>query len=165
MLTLRIRCNQMSTCDAVGISCDSLRWHMPSQGQLRKTMDESHVGHLSRFRITFCRSRIASSNDREMDVIVDINIFYRDLQARWVPRRCHLWQVQNRASLHNLQFVENVFTTEYCGRRVAETPVTVGALARGALFRARQKCAQTLIRARTRPRSGLLSRWKNLCTR
>src|SRR6266496_4472021 len=48
-------------------------------------MDESHMGHLSRFRFTFSRSRIASSNDREMDVIVDINVFYSDLQARWIP--------------------------------------------------------------------------------
>jgi hypothetical protein len=53
-------------------------WH------LRKAMGESHMGHLSRFRLSFSRSRIAPSNDREMDVIVDINVFYSDLQARWI---------------------------------------------------------------------------------
>ena len=47
------------------------------------TMGKSHMGHLSRFRLTFSRSRIAPSNDREMDVIVGINVFYSDLQARW----------------------------------------------------------------------------------
>jgi len=62
-----------------------LRWQMMRQRQLRKAMDESHMGHLSRFRFIFSRSQIASSNDREMDVIVDINVFYSDPQTCWIP--------------------------------------------------------------------------------
>src|ERR1700739_1308607 len=50
--------------------------------QLREAMNESHMRHLSRFR--YHLFRIASVNDREMDVIVDVNVFYFDLQARWI---------------------------------------------------------------------------------
>lgn len=47
---------------------------------LGKPMNESHMRHLSRFRLI--RSRIASFNDREVNVVVDVNIFYSDPQAR-----------------------------------------------------------------------------------
>jgi hypothetical protein len=54
----------------------------PNIAKLREAMSESHMGHLSRFRLII--SRRATLNDREVDVIVDVNVFYSDQQARWV---------------------------------------------------------------------------------
>jgi hypothetical protein len=38
--------------------------------------------HLARFRIIV--SRMAPSNDREVYVTVDVNVFHADPQARWI---------------------------------------------------------------------------------
>ena len=49
----------------------------PNIAKLREAMNESHMGHLSRFRLIL--SRLGSLfNDREVDVIVDVNVFYSD---------------------------------------------------------------------------------------
>jgi len=59
-----------------------------------------------RTRHLVSRSRIASLNDREMDVIVAVNVFYSDSQVRWIRGDITVAS-QNRASVHNLPFVEN----------------------------------------------------------
>src|SRR5580704_1712998 len=50
--------------------------------QLREAMNESHMGHLSRLRLIL--SRFAAFNDREVNVIIDVNVLYFDPQARWI---------------------------------------------------------------------------------
>src|SRR5260370_29423712 len=45
-------------------------------------MNESHMRHLSRFRLVV--SRITSFDDREVNVIVDVNVFHFDPQAGWI---------------------------------------------------------------------------------
>src|SRR6266496_5173264 len=50
--------------------------------QLHEAMNESHLIHLSRCRLIV--SRITAFNDREMNVIVDVNAFYSDAQLRWI---------------------------------------------------------------------------------
>jgi hypothetical protein len=46
--------------------------------QLREAMNESHMGHLSRLSLILFLLLVSVFNDREMNVIVDINVFYSD---------------------------------------------------------------------------------------
>jgi len=45
-------------------------------------MNESHVGHFSRFRLI--PLEFAGFDDRKVNVIVHIHIFYFDTQAGWI---------------------------------------------------------------------------------
>jgi hypothetical protein len=49
--------------------------------QFRKAMNEGHMGHFSRFRLILSRFAL---DDREMDVVIDVNVLYSDPQARWI---------------------------------------------------------------------------------
>src|SRR5260370_41523726 len=103
-----------------------------------------------------------------MDVIVEINVFYPDPQARCNPAdvTSGKFKIAHHCITSSLSKMQtgDFITTDDCWRRVAETRVIVGVLARGALCSARQRCAQTLRRALTRLRSKPRSRWKPHCT-
>jgi hypothetical protein len=48
----------------------------------REAMNERDMGHLSRFRLIIFL--LAAFNHGEVNVVVDINVFYSDPQARWI---------------------------------------------------------------------------------
>jgi len=87
--------------------------------ELSEAMSESHMGHLSWFRLIIFRW--ATFNDREVDVIVDVNVFYSDQQARWVSAditSCELKVIHHRLNPSFRKY-------EY-ERREAGTPYFLG---------------------------------------
>ena len=57
-------------------------------------MNESHMGHLSRPSLIFFLLLVTVFNDREVNVIVDVNVFYSGLVSPLDLRRCRQSKVE-----------------------------------------------------------------------